>query len=143
MLAAMMGKYPDELAADMMHEYGVAWPDFLIGRYPVSFVAQLAAQLPQESRVFKAANPDAAWGLEHVLLAAFFNAFRSYAYGMGGKRGQKPKPIGPSYLTGKKDARKVDAQVMDAAAMEKKLAWFAEMAALGKTKDTRNKKGGG
>jgi hypothetical protein len=133
-LAAMLARHPDELAADLMEVYGVAWCDVETGRYPVSFVAQLATQLPPHSRVLTAENPDGAWKLEHVLLAAINNAFNSYAWGVGGKKGRKPKAIGPSYMTGKKAGRKIEAQTMNKDELDEKLAWFAQMAAAGKTK---------
>ncbi len=130
----MLVLHPDELAADMMQTYGVAWPDVEAGAYPASFVARLAVQLPPDARVRAAEDTDSIWRLDHVLLADLVNQLAALAHALCGRKGSRaPKRIGPTYMSGKPEERKVEAQVMDREQLEDKLAWFAQMAAQGKT----------
>ena len=134
----MLVLHPDELAADMMQTYGIAWPDVEAGRYPASFVAQLTVQLPPDARVRAAEDADSMWRLDHVLLANLVNQLAALTHSLCGRKGSRaPKRIGPTYMTGKPDERKVDVQVMPADELEDKLAWFARMAEEGKTRATK------
>jgi hypothetical protein len=131
----MIALHPDELAADMMQTYGIAWPDVEAGRYPASFVAQLAVQLPPDARVRAAEDGDSMWRLDHVLLANLVNQLAALTHALCGRKGSRPpKRIGPSYMAGKPDERKVAAKVVPAEQMREKMAAFARAAAAGKTK---------
>ena len=139
MLAAMLAQCPDELAADMLETYGLLMPDILAGKYPAFFVAQLATQLPPYARTLTKINADSAWRLEHILLASLCNSFNSFVYSYGGKKGKKPKPIGPSYMCGK-NKKQVKHETLGIDALREKMAWFDNQAKQGKTKSTKGGK---
>ena len=138
MLAVMLVRYADELAADMLETYGLLMPDILAGKYPASFIAQLATQLPSNSRIAIKINADNAWQLEDVLIATLCNSFNNFVYSYGGKKGKKPKPIGPSYMRGE-NKKQVKTETLTINALRDKMEWFSEQAKQGKT---ISKKGG-
>ena len=112
-LAALWATRPDELRADLQQVYGIDIDGAMGGLHTAEHVAALAVQLPHDSRVARSENPDAAWRLEHVLLALLVNSLRNLMWGMGDrrKRGPAPKPIGPSWLT-KGRTRSLDSRVL-------------------------------
>lgn len=82
------------------------------GEHSARHIAALAVQLPQESRLARSQNKDAAWSLTDVLLAILINNFNLFVWGMSDKRkrGRKPELIGPSYML--KHKRKLAARVL-------------------------------
>ena len=96
-----MQEHPDQLRADLQRHYGIDLDHAMAGEHTAAHIGALVACLPSDAAVFKAKNPDAAWTLETVLLAVIHNDISSLIYGMSDprKRGHKPKPIGPSWLT--------------------------------------------
>lgn len=113
MLAEAARNHPAELRADLQRHYGIDLDHAMAGEHSAGHVAALVACLPSDSAIFRAENPDAAWTLEHVLLAALHNDLTGLMWGMSDpkKRGKKPKPIGPSWMT-KEETRKLDARVL-------------------------------
>ena len=65
-------------------------------------IAALVAFLPHDACIRKAANKDAAWGIDQQLLAGVYNSLNSLIWGMSDpkRRGAEPKPVGPSWMTG-------------------------------------------
>lgn len=57
--------------------------------------------MPSDCRIMRAESPDAAWTLRDTLLAAIANALHGLMWGMSDpkRRGPKPKPIGPSWMS--------------------------------------------
>lgn len=86
-------------------------------------ISALAAQLPPDSRIGRAADPDNAYTVEAVFGAACFNALNAIMYALGGAKGEKPKPAGPSWMR-KPRGRKLAAQVMSIEELEAALAAF-------------------
>lgn len=64
-------------------------------------MAALVACLPSDACIRRAANKDAEWGLDKQLLAGVYNSLNGLIWGMGDKkkRGPKPKPVGPSWMS--------------------------------------------
>lgn len=89
------------LRADLQQHFGIDLDHAMDGGHSAEHIAQLVAHLPQDARLNRDANPDAQWALGDVLLAALINNFRMFVYGMSDprKRGAKPEPIGPSWMT--------------------------------------------
>lgn len=77
-----MGEYADALEGDR------TTPALL-------WLATLAAQLPANSRVSVAANPENAWSTSDYLLRSIEYQLRAFAWAMAGgdKVGAKPEPI--------------------------------------------------
>ena len=77
----------------------------MAGEHAPVHVAALVSQLPQDARVRVADDPDAEWTLTAVLLASLLNALRGLMWGMSDKRrrGPQPKPVGPSWMTGRRN----------------------------------------
>ena len=71
------------------------------GGHSAAHVAALAAQLPPDARVRAKVDQDGLWGLEHVLLASIANSLNMLIWGMSDRkrRGRRPRPIGPSWMT--------------------------------------------
>lgn len=108
-----MGAHGDELRADLQQYYGIDLDDAMAGAHSARHVAALLAQLPPDCRVARAEDPDAAWTLTDSLLATVANALHTLMWGMSDpkKRGQRPAPIGPSWMRGKR-TRTLDARAM-------------------------------
>ena len=83
------------------------------GEHSAEHIAALFSCLPTDAAVFVAENPDCSWTREHVLLAGIYNSLNAFIYGMSDKRkrGKKPQPIGPSWMT-KGKTRKLEARAM-------------------------------
>lgn len=83
------------------------------GEHTAGHIAALVACLPSDCALYVARNPDNAWTLEATLLAGIFNRLTGLIYGMSDpkKRGRKPQPIGPSWMT-KANMRSLDARVL-------------------------------
>lgn len=91
----------------------------------------LAVNLPYTSRTNRELDADCEWGMEQTLLAAVYNVLSGIQYGLAGKKGaKKPKLIGPSYMVGKKNERKLKSVVMPIEELKEKLQWFDEQAGV-------------
>lgn len=130
MLAAVMALHPDELRADLQHYYGIDLDDAMAGRHSAAHVAALVACLPSDCHVLRAESPDAIWTLDSVLLASILNSLQGLIWGMSdkAKRGDRPKPIGPSYLTDR-PRHKLPAQVMPIDELDRKIETYRRKAA--------------
>ena len=85
----------------------------MAGEHTAYHIGVLLAMLPRESCVHKAViGKDAEWTLESTLLADIRNNLVMLMYAMSDpkKRGQKPKRIGPSWMT--RAARTLEARVL-------------------------------
>lgn len=69
LLAAVEEEYPDELRADFQQVYGLNL-DGMGKDYTFAHAAVLLSQLPSDSRVSKATNPDNEWSEQTYLLNA-------------------------------------------------------------------------
>lgn len=88
-LAYAMGRYRDELEADFQQYYGIDLER--VGEAcSVRHAAALAAQLPAESRVSRAACPGNEWGASEYILRLIEHDLRMLAW--SGK-GSRPKPV--------------------------------------------------
>ena len=103
-LASVISSHESELRADLQQYYGIDLDVAANGNHSAHHIAALVSQLPRESRLRRIYNSDDMWSLTDVLLALLVNDFRSFGYGMSDpkKRGQRPEPIGPSYMTNSK-----------------------------------------
>ena len=101
------------MRADLQQYYGIDFDGAVDGAHSARHVAALVVNLPRESRLAVAENPDMAWSLTDVLLAVLVNSFRGFVWGMSDpkKRGSKPDPIGPSWMT-KGKMRSLPARVL-------------------------------
>lgn len=92
------------------------------GGHSAPHVAALVSQLPQSSRLAVAADPDSAWTLEAVMLAALFNSFQAWQWSQLDRRRRGPAParVGPSWMRDP-GRRKVDAKVMTVAQLMREL----------------------
>jgi len=69
MLEYFLREYPSELTADLRQYYQINLYDVQDGIYPRRFIADLAAQLPKDARVWRAIDPDLAWSEQEQVLA--------------------------------------------------------------------------
>lgn len=109
-----MAVHEDELRADLQQYYGVDIDRAMAGEHSAQHVSALVTQLPSDARLRHVDDDDREWDLDRTLLAALLNCFNALLYGMSDKRkrGRRPQLVGPSYMTGDRDGRKLDAQVM-------------------------------
>lgn len=92
---------PDELIADFQQYYGVNLfaygADLREGRTTqvISWLAVLAAQLPNDSRTAIAQHPESAWSTSDYLLRQIDYVLRmtTWALAGGDKCGPKPEPV--------------------------------------------------
>jgi hypothetical protein len=114
-LAGALDENPDCLRADLQRYYGIDLDRAMAGAHTAAHVAALVACLPSDAALFRAGNPDAVWTLEATLLAVLHNDLAGLMWGLSDKRkrGARPKPIGPSWLTGR-GSRKLPARVLTA-----------------------------
>lgn len=84
----------------------------MCGRHSAPHVAALVHQLPPDSRLGVLQDPDNAWSLEAVMLAAVFNDLQAWQWAQldRKKRGPMPEKVGPSWM--RQHGRKLDAQAM-------------------------------
>ena len=122
-LAACLAEREDELRADLQEFYGIDLDAAMCGGHSAPHVAALVAQLPPASRLAAAADPDNAWTMEAVMLAAIFNSFQAWQWAQMDRRRRGPMPdrVGPSWMRRRDGERKVDAQVMTAAQLVRRL----------------------
>lgn len=74
----------------------------------------LMLQLPSGSRLFRIDNPNSEWPVEAHFLRLVEYELRSLIYGMGGRKGKKPKPVElPSDSVRKQDAIDAADEAMD------------------------------
>lgn len=113
----------DELEADLQQYYGVDLEAAMCGAHSARHVAVLASQLPPDSRLAASEDADARWTLTDTLLAVLANDLRIWiwAHGDPRRRGSRPKPIGPSWMTDSGESRKAEAQVMTIDALMREL----------------------
>jgi len=86
-----------ELRADFQQYYTLNI-DKMGSEYSIMHVADLAAMLPQESRVMRRIDPANAWGWQEHLLADLVNRVRWLQWAKttdGAKNRNHPKPIEP------------------------------------------------
>lgn len=85
----------------------------MAGRHSAAHIAALTAQLPLHARVNVAQEQDAKWRQPDVLLATLVNQMAMLMWGLSDpkKRGKRPQPIGPSYMT-REQMRSLPARVL-------------------------------
>lgn len=113
-LAQVERDYPDELRADMQRYYGLCLDD--MGRtYTHKHAAALMCQLPQQSRVCVAINPDAEWDEVTQLLVSIDYSLRILVWQRSGRKSGKPKePKWPSErAAAARRVRDVDRRLVD------------------------------
>ena len=95
----------------------------MLGGHSPRHIAALFVQLPQDSRIARAIDPDNRWTLTDVLLATIANALHGLIWGMGDerRRGRRPEPIGPSWMTRGK-MRSLPARVLSVSELMRELA---------------------
>lgn len=105
--------YPNELRADLQRFYGIDIDHAMQGEHSAEHIAALVSCLPHDASLRVAVNPDAAWTRENIILAELRNMLASLIYGLSDrqKRGNPPKPIGPSWMT-KKAMRSLEARLL-------------------------------
>lgn len=97
-----------------MQYYGIDLDRAMAGEHTAVQVAACAKCLPQGSRLSVLSNKDNAWGLTDVVLACISNSLNALIYGMSDKRkrGRRPEPIGPSWMTERDSKRMLPARAM-------------------------------
>lgn len=60
---------------------------------PPLVLADLAANLSPRAALWVSINPDAVWDLRAMLLAQQIDAFATFVWALGGKKGPQPEPI--------------------------------------------------
>ena len=101
MLVAFLAEHEDVLRADLQRVYGIDLDHAIAGAHSSLHIAALVANLPQDALIHRKYDPDAAWTLTDVLLAAILNTFKGFVWGMSDKRKRGPAPalVGPSYMS--------------------------------------------
>ncbi|MBQ1449733.1 MAG: hypothetical protein IIZ12_02185 [Eggerthellaceae bacterium] len=113
MLAEMLAKHPGELYADFMQYYGVDF-DKIRGEVGEIRTADLAAQLPPESRSFRALKPELAWTHTDWLMWSIEFSLRVLRWQNtedGSKGRNKPQPL-PNPVDRARIVEKVEATDM-------------------------------
>lgn len=107
-----MDSHEAELRADLQRVYGIDLDHAMAGEHTADHIAMLVSQLPPESRVREEVDPDAAWTLTDVLLATVCNQLAAWMYAMSDKRkrGNRPQPIGPSWM--RKRERRLESRAL-------------------------------
>ena len=97
----MVMLHPEELRADLQRVYGIDLDHAMSGEHTAGHIAALAVNLPRDSRIFAAEDPDLRWSLADTILADIRNTLVGLVWGMSDKRhrGKRPTPIGPSWMT--------------------------------------------
>lgn len=94
MLAWLLRDSHDELEADFRQYYGLNLDD-VGSAFTFSHAANLAANLPKDSRCLVKIEPDLSWNSETWILRRIDYLLASIAYNLGGKSSQKPKILDP------------------------------------------------
>ncbi len=89
--------------------------------YSITHIATLVAQLPQDSRVHIAVNPDMAWTVKTMILSDIANSLRTLV-ATKQKKFKKPDYILPPSMRNDKKERKLEAVVMDRDELDKLLS---------------------
>ena len=113
----MLSKHPSELYADFRQYYGVDF-DKLRGEIGELRTADLAAQLPIESRSFRVLKPELAWTLHDWLMWSIEYSLRVLIWHNtedGRKGRKKPKPL-PNPIDRARITEKIEATDMQAIA---------------------------
>lgn len=113
----MLAKHPSELYADFRQYYGVDF-DKLRGEIGEIRTADLAAQLPIESRSFRVLKPELAWTLHDWLMWSIEYSLRVLIWHNtedGRKGRKKPKPL-PNPVERARITEKIEATDMKAIA---------------------------
>ena len=118
-----MADHEDELRADLQQFYGIDLDAAMSGGHSPIHIAALFVQLPQDSRIARAIDPDNRWTLTDVLLATIANALHGLIWGLGDerRRGRRPEPIGPTWMT-KGRMRSLPARVLPVSELMRELA---------------------
>lgn len=93
-LGVALGRYPNELRADLQAFYGIDLDRAMAGEHGASHVAALVSCLPPGSRVSVAVNPDNVWTLERQLLGLIFNALTAVFT----PKDKSPAQVGPDFM---------------------------------------------
>ena len=101
-LAGFLRDYPSELRADFQQTYGLNL-DGMGEEYTFLHAADLAVQLPSNSRTFVAIDPDNLWTLETRLLAIIEFRANVIGYYLRHGKGDKPKLLFDNKQTKPKD----------------------------------------
>lgn len=92
-LALLQSRHRDELEADFQQFYGLDYSR-MGADYSVAHAAVLANQMPRESRVFRALNPDLEWSDEMSVLVRIDYLLQVLLQALtGNKSGFRPTPI--------------------------------------------------
>lgn len=87
-----MRDHGGELLADFQQYYGLdLWA--MLDACELERAFELAVQLPQGSRTYRAIDPSTAWGPTEHLLALVCDNLACMRYEQAGGRGPKPKPV--------------------------------------------------
>jgi hypothetical protein len=113
----MLAKHPSELYADFQQYYGVDF-DKLRGEIGELRIADLAAQLPIESRSFRVLKPELTWTMHDWLMWSIEYSLRVLIWQNtedGSKGRNKPKPL-PNPVERARITEKIEATDMKAIA---------------------------
>lgn len=93
----MMSNYPQELRADFQQFFGLDIEE--IGKsYSLVHACELAAMLPEGSRVLRKIEPALSWDIKDHLLTRLINDFELFMWALGGGESEgnlRPTPIQP------------------------------------------------
>lgn len=93
-LGVVLGRFPNELRADLQAFYGIDLDRAMAGEHSAAHVAALVSCLPPGSRVSVAFNPDNVWTLERQLLGLIFNAIAAVFT----PKEKSPAQVGPEFM---------------------------------------------
>jgi len=112
-LAVAWKLHPCELRADLQRHYSIDIDHARAGGHSAEHIAALVHCLPSDALIFRAENPDVAWTNELCVLAEIRNLLANLIWGMADpkKRGAKPRPIGPSWMT-RENMRSLESRVL-------------------------------
>lgn len=116
-MAAVLPTNWGAAAADLLQYYGVN----LSETSDFDLLAELIRNLPPESRLGVAEDPDNVWNMDRILAANVTNCLQALGWALGGGKGSKPEPLGPEWA---KPKSKLPAQVMSIEELERKLERF-------------------
>lgn len=88
MLARLLEEHEGAARADFLRLYGLD-----LEEVPISDMAEMIAAMPRGTRTLCIVCPQAAWTDAEYLLANICDQLNAIAYGLGGGKGGKPKPM--------------------------------------------------